>query len=131
VIKYENAQDVKELAYQIISVLNDYFKHIDVERIHFIRSRYSRSRAYARIHALPRIWRTVLNLQPVYIIEVISENYDLLSWEEKVKTIIHELLHIPRRFTGGLRTHGLHVNEEIVNKLYRLYIERTRDYRVW
>ncbi len=123
-IKYEIAEDVEKLARDIVYRLSDYFGHVNIDRVKFIRSIGSRSSAVARIHGLPRIWRYVLNIEPMYIIEVISEKYDQLSTEEKVKIIIHELLHIPAKFSGGLRPHGKYVNYRIVNKLLRIYLRR-------
>jgi len=123
-IKYEIAEDVEKLARDIVYRLSEYFGHVNIDRVKFIRSIGSRSSAIARIHGLPRIWRYVLNIEPMYIIEVISEKYDQLSTEEKVKIIIHELLHIPIKFSGGLRPHGKYVNYRIVNKLLRTYLRR-------
>jgi len=123
-IKYEIADDVEKLARDIVYRLSDYLGHVNIDRVKFIRSIGSRSSAIARIHGLPRIWRYVLSIEPMYIIEVISEKYDQLSTEEKVKIIIHELLHIPAKFSGGLRPHGKYVNYRIVNKLLRVYLKR-------
>jgi len=123
-IKYEIAEDVEKLARDIVYRLSDYFGHVNIDRVKFIRSIGSSSSAIARIHGLPRIWRYVLNIEPMYIIEVISEKYDQLSTEEKVKIIIHELLHIPAKFSGGLRPHGKYVNYRIVNELLRVYLRR-------
>lgn len=124
-IKYTYAEDVKNLVYRIVNVLNDHFNYIDPYRLFFVRSVGSRSSAVSRIHALPRIWRYVLSMEPVYIIEVVSEKYDRLSESSKTKVMIHELLHIPRSFSGGLRPHGRYVNNRIVDKLYKTYVERT------
>ncbi|WFO75288.1 metallopeptidase [Desulfurococcaceae archaeon MEX13E-LK6-19] len=121
---YTRADDVRKLAENIVTILNDYFGHIDINRIFFVRSKGSRTTAIARIHALPRIWREVLGLEPTYIIEVVSENYDPLSNDEKIKIIIHELLHIPSRFSGGLRPHGKFVNNNVVKKLFKIYKKR-------
>ncbi len=123
-LKYVMAGDIYCLGRDIVSVLNDCFSHIDLDRVFFVRSTGSRSSAVARIHGLASIWRYVLGVEPMYIIEVVSENYDELSLDDKVKTIIHELLHIPYRFSGGLRPHGRFVNRYVVEKLYREYIRR-------
>ncbi len=123
-IRYSRADDVRELARDIVSRLPEYFGHVDLDRVWFVRSTGSRSTAVARIHGLPRIWREVLGLEPMYIIEVIGEKYDRLDMVGKVKIIIHELLHIPKRFSGGLRPHGKYVNNRIVNKLLKIYLSR-------
>jgi len=124
---YEFAEDVKALVEDVVRTLSSYFNHIDTSRIICVRTRKSRSRAIARIHGLPSIWRFALNLKPHYIIEVIAENYDPLPHGEKIKTVIHELLHIPPKFSGGLRPHGRYVNSRVVEKLYLEYIKQKRS----
>ncbi|ADM27423.1 conserved hypothetical protein [Ignisphaera aggregans DSM 17230] len=121
---YSEDHEAREMAIDIIRTLNDYFSHIDIDRVFFVRTRKSRSRAIARIHSLSTIWRYVLNEKPMYIIEVIDENFSSLDHEDKIKVLIHELLHIPKKFSGGLRPHGRYVNRYIVEKLYRIYSER-------
>ncbi len=123
-IKYYEAEDICCLLKILVKVLNDYFKYIDLDRIKCFRSKGSKSSAYARIHGLPRIWVKALNTRPYYIIEVLSENFDELSIEDKIYVIIHELLHIPYSFSGGLRPHGSIVNRVTVEKLYNLFIDR-------
>lgn len=123
-IKYEKADDVCLLVRRILSCLEDYFGHIDPERIVCYRSLGSRSIAYARIHGLPRIWLQALGIKPMYIIEVLSEHFDSLSIEDRIKIIIHELLHIPGNFSGGLRPHGKYVNHKLVNKLFKIFVKR-------
>ncbi len=56
-----------------------------------------------------------------YLIEVISEAYDRLPADEKERTLVHEILHIPRAFGGGFRHHGDHVTERNVERLYQRY----------
>ncbi len=98
--------------------------HIDPDRIYCIRSRGSRSRAIARIYGLPKPWIIALGANPGYVIEVISERFDRLSGIDKVKVLIHELLHIPKTFSGGLRPHGRHVNEREVSRILRALSDR-------
>ncbi|MCD6195739.1 MAG: metallopeptidase, partial [Staphylothermus sp.] len=50
-------------------------------------------------------------------------NYDELSIEEKIMILLHELLHIPKTFSGGLRPHGKYVNKRIVKKLFSKFVE--------
>jgi predicted metallopeptidase len=119
-IEYSDAPDVKELADEIADSL-DLF-HIVPQFVFCVRSRGSSSRCtIARIHGFGRIWQETLNLPASYVIEVISERYDRLSEEEKEKTIIHELLHIPKGFTGGFRPHKGYIDHEIVESLHRTF----------
>jgi len=74
-------------------------------RLHFFRSTGSTGRATARIWSLPKIWQTALNTPPGYCLEVISEKFDRLSPADQERVLIHELLHIPKFFSGGLVPH--------------------------
>ncbi len=115
-IEYIRAEDVC-IAVKVLARLEE-FKHIDPDKVYCLRSRGSKTRAIARIYGLPRPWVEVLG-SPGYIIEVVSERFDSLSLERRIKVVIHELLHIPYTFSGALRPHGRLVNERRVNKLYR------------
>ena len=117
-IKYSPAPEVKKEVDEIASSL-DLF-HIVPQFVFCIRSRGSKARrTIARIHGLGKIWQEVLNLPPSYTIEVISEIYDKMSKEEKEKTLIHELLHIPGGFSGGFRPHKGYVERKTVELLYK------------
>jgi len=117
-IEYFEASDVKELVDEIVESL-DLF-HVVPQFVYCIRSRGSKSRrTIARIHGLGRIWQEALRRPPSYIIEVISERYDKLTEAEKEKTIIHELLHIPKGFTGGFRPHKGYIDRRTVENLYK------------
>ena len=104
----------------IISRLN--LSHIDSSRVKTIRSRGSKSRVLARIHSVPKAVQTGLNLQSHYVIEIVSENFDRLSEDEKTKTLIHELLHIPKTFGGGLLPHTNHVTRKAIDRHYNIYL---------
>jgi len=123
-IRYFKASDVRDMMQDIIDKLQ--LKHLDVKRIICIRSQGTKTNAVARIYGLPRIWQKALNIKPYYIIEVISERYDSLPQEEKIRVLIHELLHIPETFSGGLRQHGKLVNNEKVNELYIKYVSASK-----
>ncbi len=97
------AADIKKEINLIIEKLN--FFHIDQSKIICLRSFGSSSKARARIWSFPRVWQLALSLPPHYIIEVISQNFDRLKENEKKEVLIHELLHIPKNFSGGLLPH--------------------------
>lgn len=97
-------------------------EHIDLSRVVAIRSQGSKAKkTIARCYGLPKVWQNALGLEAHYIIEIISENFDRLSGEEKEKTLIHELMHIPRSFGGGFRHHNPHVNARTVEAMYSRY----------
>ena len=117
-IKYFDAPEIKKQVDEIASDL-DLF-HIVPQFVFCVRSKGSKARrTIARIHGIGKIWQGVLNLPPSYTIEVISEIYDKMSSEEKEKTLIHELLHIPGGFSGGFRPHKGYVERKIVEQLYK------------
>ena len=81
------------------------FKHIKVSHVHCIRSTDAKTRAYARIWGMSRLFSEVAGLEPHYIIEVNAKKFDKLDRREKIKTLIHELMHIPKTFSGALLSH--------------------------
>ena len=122
-LEYVDAPDVKRLADEIIDSL-DLF-HIVPQFVYCCRSKGSKSRGtVARIHGLGKIWQEALLRPPAYVIEVISELYDSLSEEEKEKTLIHELLHIPKGFSGGFRPHKGYIDKKKIEKLHRALLAR-------
>lgn len=86
-------------------VQNLHMDKVDMSRLHFFRSRGSTGRAIARIWSLPTVWQIALGIGPGYCLEVISERYDRMSPPDQEHVLIHELLHIPKNFTGGLVPH--------------------------
>jgi predicted metallopeptidase len=131
-IKYEQAPDVKVIAYDLVRRLG--WKHIKLEHVAFLRSRGSKARGtIARCHALGKAMQMGMGRDTsFYLIEVIHENYDGLPEDEKVKTIIHELMHIPRSFGGGFVHHDK-VHDHSVGVEYDKYIDLKRNdkYSLW
>jgi predicted metallopeptidase len=114
---YERAPDVSELLSRIIDKLG--FTHIPRTRVYCYRSYGSKSRnVIARVHSLPKIWQNALSEPAYYAVEVLAEQYDALPLPEKEKTLIHELLHIPKSFGGGFRHHKNWVTRRRVESLY-------------
>ena len=121
-MEFKKTNDIQEKVEKIVSNLN--LSYIDTRKITCFRSFGSCSRAIARIWSFPQIWQQALKLPPHYAIEVITEKFDRLQEEEKIKVLIHEVWHIPKNFSGALRPHrtGTFVlNQKVVNKLYREY----------
>ena len=122
-MKFELATDVKKRLSKIQSKLK--LPHIEINRIISFRSYGSRSRARARIWAFPKIWQLALDLPPYYCIEVLSEKFDQLSENNKTRVLIHELMHIPKNFSGALLPHRgrgkVKINYLAVETLFRKY----------
>ncbi len=116
------APDIQNKVKDVVFKLRlDYIKP---ENIVCMRSYGAKTRAIARIWSLPKIWQQALHFEPHYIIEVVSEKYDKQSDAEKDRTVIHELMHIPKGFGGGLVPHlcfGKRINTNSVEKLYEKY----------
>lgn len=102
-LEWQDAKDVKEQAEQILKVLD--FPHIKSSSIHFFRTNGSKSRSYARIWTMPKIFQRVLKIEPVYVIEVLAKYFDKLDSDQQKKVLIHEFLHIPKNFSGALIPH--------------------------
>lgn len=118
---YELAPDIENIAFDIVGKLGMF--HIKLNRVAFIRSRGSKSRhTLARIHGLSKIMQVGMKIKAHYAIEVISENFDKLNEEEKEKTVLHELMHIPKNFGGGFRNHRPYVTKRTVDKAYKEYL---------
>ncbi len=99
--------------------------HIDPKRLVCFRSTGSSSRARARIWSLPRVWQLALRVQAHYIIEVLSEKFDHLSPDEQKRVLIHELMHIPKSFSGALVPHRgrFHaINNRSVEQLFNQFM---------
>ncbi len=120
-IKYYKAPDIDDEIFNLVNKLG--LHYVDLSRIVCIRSFGSKSRrTIARCHTTSKIIQTSLGIGAYYIIEIISEQFDKLSKDEKLKTLIHELMHIPKSFGGGFRHHDV-VNRKGVEHLYRRYLE--------
>jgi predicted metallopeptidase len=116
-IKYYEAPEIKQQVDQLAQECE--FFHVVPQFVFCIRSKGSKARrTIARIHGLGKLWQGVLNMPPAYTIEVISEVYDKMSAEDREKTLIHELMHIPGGFSGGFRPHKGYVERKMVDEVY-------------
>lgn len=121
-MKWHKAEDIQEELSRIVENLED-FSHIRPERVFCYRSTQAKTRAYARIWSFPKIFQEALAIDAAYIVEAVSEKYERLDKKNKTKVLIHELLHIPKNFSGSLLPHkyGHKTIEKEVERLYKLY----------
>jgi len=119
-MEWQKAPDIsKEIR---ILCKNTEFAYIDYKHIICFRSYGSTSRARARIWSFPKVWQLALNLKPHYVIEVIEKHFDHLSTDDKKRILIHELMHIPKNFSGSLLAHrgrGRRIDSRNVEQLFR------------
>ena len=124
-MKYELAAEINDLARDIVGKTGLY--HIDLERVVFVRSHGSKARrTLARIHGLSKVMQLALGIKACYAVELISENFDKLESEDKIKTLIHELMHVPKSFGGGFRNHKNYVNSRTVERAFETYCNACR-----
>jgi len=127
-MKTELAPDIDKRIGMIVRALC--LEHVSGKHIICMRSYGSKSRAIARIWGLPRIWQQALYLNAYYIIEVVSERFDKQSPDEQDKTLIHELMHVPKTFSGALVPHtcfGKKIDHRSVDKLYEQYVRAVKE----
>ena len=117
-MRYEPAPDLQFIAEEISKML---FPHIILERVKCFRSYGSSSRGtIARCHALGKLMQKAVGVKAHYALEFLSERFDKMGEGEKIKTIIHELMHIPKTFGGGFKHHDW-VCDENINLFYKQY----------
>ena len=104
-IRYVQAPDLDEKVRKIVRLLG--LSYIDPMRIKCVRSYGTNApKTIARIHGVSKAFLTGVGIKPHYVIEFIAEKFDKLSEDDKDEIIIHELLHIPKTFSGSLLDHG-------------------------
>lgn len=125
-MEWEEAKDVKRDIKRILKAVD--MPHIDLSRIHCYRTTGSKSRAYARTWMFPKIFQRALNVEPAYVIEVLSKYYDRRDEDGKIHVLIHELLHIPKNFSGALLPHSTRSRNlhKVANALYKEYKAKTK-----
>jgi predicted metallopeptidase len=120
-MKYVYAEDIQKQAEEISKIL---FPHVDLNNTKCYRSWGTSSRGtIARCHALNKIMQKAIGIKAVYVLEFLVERYEKLDDEDKLKVIIHELMHIPKSFGGGFKHHDV-VTQRNVNKCYAEYKKR-------
>lgn len=119
-MKYSIASDIKHQINLLIDKLN--YTYIKSQNIHCIRSFDAKTRAHARIWGMAKLFKEVAGIEPHYIIEVNAKKFDKLPKREQIKTLIHELMHIPKTFSGALLSHrgrNRRINDREVERIIR------------
>ncbi len=123
-MRYEFAPDLQARMEEIVRILG--MRHIDVKRVKCLRSfGSSTKRTIARCHALGKMMQNAMGVDAFYAIEFL-ERFEKMSAEEKDKTIIHELMHIPKSFGGGFRHHDF-VCDRNVDLMYHKFVSLKRQ----
>jgi predicted metallopeptidase len=121
-VEYVRDEETEKKVKEIVTNLN--LTYIDVRRLAVVKSKGSKSKAIARVWSIPKAILVGFGVEPLYVIELVQERYDKLSEDNKLRTLLHEILHIPRSFKGGLRSHGKFVNDREVERLLKLLKDR-------
>ncbi|MFA5175917.1 MAG: putative metallopeptidase [Candidatus Nanoarchaeia archaeon] len=97
-VQYIEAPELKERAIEIAKRFN--LNYIDFERVHFYR--YScDTRTCAKITGFFRTLQLIYpHIKPFYVITFNNHNFERVSKRDQDVTILHELLHIPKNFSG-------------------------------
>lgn len=114
------APEIKQQIIRLVKQLK--FKHIKLNQIHCIRSLDANTRAIARIWGMSRLFKEVAGIEPHYIIEVNAKRFDKQSSRDQLKTLVHELMHIPKNFSGALLSHRSRyhqINDREVEKIFK------------
>jgi len=119
-MKYVPAPDLQKISDEICKLI---FPHIVVERVKCFRGYGSSAKGtIARCHGLGKVMQEAIGVRAYYAIEFLVEQFEKLSKEDRIRTIIHELMHIPQSFGGGFRHHD-YVTEKNVEVNYKMYLK--------
>lgn len=124
-MEFKKAPDIDRRIRNILTVVE--LPYIDPRRVICFRSWDSTSRARARIWSFPRVWQMALNRKPHYIIEVLSERFDKLSDDDQTRVLIHELMHIPKNFSGALLPHRGRGDRRIDHRTVETYFNQYKS----
>jgi len=123
-MKYEYSFELQKQAEEISRLL---FPNVKIESVKCYKSYGTSSkRVIARCHALGKLMQKAMDRKAFYVLEFLSERFDNLDEEDKIKVIIHELMHIPKCFGGGFVHHNMVTNKN-VNLHYKSYINKKKE----
>ncbi len=124
-LKLKRAYEEEGLVKDIVEKFN--WNYLNTEQIRCVFSKNSSAkRVLGRIWSTPKIFSEVFETKPLYIIELLENRYTRLSEKDKIKVLIHELLHIPKTFSGALSPHtkmAKTLNCKTVDSLFDEYMK--------
>ena len=126
-MEWEKAEDIRKELKELLAIID--MPYIRLDRIFCYRTYGSKARAYARTWGFPKIFQQALDVEPAYVIEVVSKYFDPLDNDKRKKVLIHELLHIPKNFSGALvphQTRHQHLGHT-ANKIFKEYKKRMNE----
>lgn len=121
-MRWEPAPDLQARMRRIARALE--FDHVDPTRVYCLRVYGAKANAWARIWGLPPVFQHALGLPASYVVEFLSPGFDHLPPDEQDRVMIHELLHIPTTFSGGVRPErswNFRIDRRTVERYYRRY----------
>jgi predicted metallopeptidase len=124
-VEWVDAPDIKKRVVKFKKSLN--LDWLELNNLHCFRSYNSKSKAYARIWGLTKVWQKALNQKPSYVIEVLSEKFDKLSKSRQDEVILHEIAHIPKNYSGSLLPHIKSRGKRNFNDRVRQLIRKHRS----
>ncbi|MBS3163617.1 hypothetical protein J4427_02915 [Candidatus Woesearchaeota archaeon] len=97
-VTYTEAPDLRERAIKIAARVG--MDHIDFDRLFFYRYTCD-TRTIAKITGFFKTLQLAYpHIRPFYVITFNEKNFNRENEEEQNQTILHELLHIPKTFSG-------------------------------
>lgn len=124
-MRYEFAPDIQQIFEDIVKTIE--LDHIKTDSVMCFRGYGSSSRGtIARCHTLGKLMQKALGRKGFYVLEFISERFDKFPEKDRIKTIIHELMHIPKCFGGGFKHHDYVCNRNI-DIYYKRYVDRKQN----
>ena len=113
----------EKVARELVTILD--IPHVKPESIRVVRTN-SDSRAYARVWGVNKILQVALGTGPTYVIELVEPKFGRLDCYQKILTLVHEIAHIPRTFSGYVRPHNEYFRRDL-RKMKRALSKLSRD----
>jgi predicted metallopeptidase len=118
--------EVERMARTLIKVWPDALKHVDPDRMLYVReiSASQRTTTGACLSVFPPY--NLLNPNVVYIVAVYwKASWDNLNEAQRAALVMHQLLHIPPDFGGGVNPHDVQDFQLLVDNFGSDYLLRT------